>query len=169
MFTVPEDDELHPIKFYEHVVEACTEHEHLREHKPSVAFLLRNDERIKAGRKILGTVYLPSVQGELRPMFDWLLEEKLGYLPTFLMVLDRDWWLDRSDREREILMFHEMCHMAIATDRYGTDRFDKATGEPVWTIRGHSVEEFNEVVARYGAWNDDLVSFLAAARDGGWA
>src|SRR5260221_7152543 len=96
MFTVPEDDELHPIKFYEHVVEACTEHEHLREHKPSVAFLLRNDERIKAGRKILGTVYLPSVQGELRPMFDWLLEEKLGYLPTFLMVLDRDWWLVSS-------------------------------------------------------------------------
>ena len=163
MFVIPADADAHPVRFDNRLLDAA-EHEHLREHEPDVGFLLREKELVNQGRRILGTCHMPQVQGRLGPLFDWMLERTLGYVPVFLFVLDAEWWRQASDREREILMFHEMLHAGIAKDNDGCPRFNRQTGEPSWAIRGHDIEEFNEVVARYGAWSPDVQAFLAAVK-----
>lgn len=162
-FEVPGEGDNEPREIFERLVNLCDNFEHLKNGAPHVEFLLRTQTKIKQGREILGTCYLPSVQGELRPMFDWMMMRTFGDIPDFLIVLDRDYWLDSDPMAREILIFHEAMHCDHAKDKYGAPRFDKDTGRPVWGIRGHDVEEFNEVVRRYGAHSHEIKSFLAAA------
>lgn len=130
-----------------------------------IGWLLREDEVIKAGRRVLGTVYLPSVQGSLRPLFEWFMRREFGDDPPldFLVILERAYWDGATDQQRRILVHHEMLHMDHAHDKHGVPRFSKETGAPVFALRGHDVEEFVAIVAEYGAHNDDIRAFLAAA------
>lgn len=141
------------------------EFEHLRDGEARIRFLMRVMPKIKAGREILGTCYLPTVQGELKDMFDWLLHDLLGETPDFLIVIDAGYWEQASALEREILVFHEMLHCGQKQDQYGCPKFT-LEGDPCWMIRGHDVEEFIEVVSRYGAHNDEIRRFIEAAGDG---
>ncbi|NRP70767.1 hypothetical protein ILFOPFJJ_01649 [Ensifer psoraleae] len=50
-----------------------------------------------------------------------------------------------------VLVEHELYHAAQETDAFGAPKFSKSTGRPIFTIRGHDVEEFVGVVRRYGA------------------
>lgn len=140
---------------------------HLVDGQARIVYLLREDIVIKAGRQVLGTCYLPQVQGSLRPLFDWLLATRFGDDPPidFLIVLDNEYWTAASARQREILVYHELTHCGHAVDKFGVPRFDKETGAPVFCIRGHDVEEFVDVVKRYGAHNDDIKAFIAAAQE----
>jgi len=115
---------------------------------------------------VLGTAYMPMVQGELRDCFEWLLTSLLGRWPDFLIIVDREYWEESDARGREILVYHELLHCIQKVDQYGTPRFDKQSGRPIWGLRGHDVEEFSATVRRYGSWNDDIKLFVAAARDG---
>ena len=160
MFLIPDDDRIHPVKVYSGLL-ALPEHTHLAEHRPDVAFLMREGTWNRQGRRVLGMCCMPGVTGTLSPLFDWMLERTIGYWPVFLFILSAEFWLEASDRQREILMFHEMMHAGQATDEYGGPKFNRQ-GEPVWCIRGHDVEEFNAVVARYGAWKTDLKLFADA-------
>jgi hypothetical protein len=135
----------------------------------SMAFMMRSSEWTKGGRTILGQCHMPAVQGELRPLFAQLLEDTLGYEPTFLILLSDDWWAEQDARNREILVFHEALHAGQAVDRDGVPRMNSQTGLPIPTIRPHDVEEFTAVVERYGAWSPDLREFIAAADRGGTA
>lgn len=139
------------------------EHQHLRDNEIDIDWLMRNDEKIKQGRAILGTVYEPTVQGELKDLFEFMLERLLGRVPKFLVILDTQYWRKATDLQREILVFHELSHIRQKLDRYGAPRFDK-DGVPVYGLQGHDVEEFTQVVARYGAWNDEIREFVAAAQ-----
>lgn len=160
LFRLPTpDDGLEPI--VDRVLR-MPEHEHLVENDIDLAFLFRREEKIVGGRQILGTVYEPKVQGGLRDVFEWMIRRMLGRLPRFLVVLDEGFWLASGDRNREILVFHELSHCQQKTDRYGAPRFD-VDGRPVYGLRSHDVEEFTSVVRRYGAWNDDIRAFLEAA------
>jgi hypothetical protein len=145
------------------LVATCDEFLHLRGGCPSIRFLMRTSVKIKAGRQVLGTCYQPMVQGELRPMFDWLLVQQLGCRPDFLIVLDHEYWQDADDLAREILVFHELMHCDQAKDQHGVPKYNKDTGLPVWKIRGHDVEEFVDVVRRYGAYSQDVKAFVEAA------
>ncbi|MEY8688482.1 MAG: putative metallopeptidase, partial [Leptothrix sp. (in: b-proteobacteria)] len=108
--------------------------------------------------------YKRQVQGALRPLFDWMLTKEFGDDPRvdFLVILDREYWLAATDLQREILVYHELCHCQQAIDKFGEARFD-ADGLPVWSLRGHDVEEFVSVVQRYGAHNGDLQALVRAA------
>lgn len=132
-----------------------------------IGWLLRVDEQIKAGRQILGMCYLPSVQGSLRPLFDWFMVKEFGDDPPldFLIVLDRSYWREATDLQREILVYHELMHCGHAVDKHGDPRYDKETGAPVYCIRGHDVEEFVAVVQRYGVHNSDIDAFIKAAQE----
>jgi len=142
------------------------EFEHLRAGEARVVYLMRVDPVIKAGRQVLGTCYLPTVQGSLKPLFDWLLADRFGNDPPidFLIVLDTEYWQPASELKGEILVYHELMHCGQAVDKHGADRFDPVTGQPIWCIRGHDVEEFVAVVERYGQHNDDIRRFVAAAK-----
>jgi hypothetical protein len=44
---------------------------------------------------------------------------------------------------------HELLHCAQAVDDYGSPKFTRE-GKPKFAIKGHDVEEFVDVVTRYG-------------------
>ena len=134
--------------------------------EPNVRFAFKYGGLRHRGRRALGVCYMPSVQGELRPLFEQLLHDALGLYPDFLIVIEAEWWEGAPEREREILVFHEAMHMMQAEDEYGTPRFNRTTGEPIWAVRPHDVEEFACVARRYGAWSGDLVNFVEALREG---
>jgi len=135
------------------------------EQEITLAFMFRAGEWGSNGRMTLGKCYCgPSAQGDLRPLFEQLLEDTLGFYPHFLIILSDDWWQDASPVQREILVFHEALHAAHAKYKYGELRFHRETGQPIPGIRPHDVEEFTSVVARYGGWKEDVAEFLRAAR-----
>ena len=161
-YSVPEEGENAPQGLYARLVATCDELVHLKEQEPAVLILFRNFEKSKNGKLVLGSCCQPSVQGELKPMFEWLMVEHSGFFPDFLILLDRAFWDSADDRTREVLLFHELMHTEQATDKYGAPKFDRDTGAPVWSIRGHDLEEFNDVVRRYGAWSGDVERFIEA-------
>ena len=162
-FVLPADDGNGPQAFYARLVKSFPEFEHLREGDPHVVFLFRTSPKVVQGRDVLGTCYMPSVQGALRPVFDWLMEQQFGRVPDFLIVLDLTFWNAADDLTREILVHHEMMHCGQAKDQWGEPKFNRDTGLPVWCVRPHDVEEFADTVRRYGAWNEGLSHFLEAA------
>ena len=165
MFRVPTDN--HPAEIAARLLK-LPEHQHLLDGEARIEWLMRLSTKRKFGRDILGTCYTPSVQGDLKPLFDWLMGQFFGgdEPVDFLIILDDAYWEDATPREREILVYHELLHATQAIDKHGEPRFDRETGRPVWSIRPHDVEEFTETVARYGAWNEDLKRFIAAVSHG---
>jgi hypothetical protein len=142
------------------------EHAHLREGEATIDWLMRRTEKRRGGRWVLGTAYQPQVKGDLSEVFDWLVARLFGRTPDFLIVLDEGYWLQAGPREREILVFHELSHCVQKEDQYGSPKFDKE-GRPVWGLRGHDVEEFISVAARYGAWTDEIRQFVDAVNHHG--
>jgi hypothetical protein len=138
------------------------EHQDIRNGGANIDWLFRTTEKLKHGRRILGMCYAnPKVQGDLSPLFDDMLERLLGRIPDFLIVLDMEYWTEASPLQREILCHHELLHASQAKDLFGAPRFDR-DGNPVWALRGHDVEEFNDVVRRYGVHSEDVEAFLHA-------
>jgi len=126
---------------------------------------------IKQGRQVLGAVHMPTVQGQLKGVFAWMLLNTFGRLPDFLVLLDKDFWCGEGDRPeddrvREILMYHEMCHMVHKVDLDGEPRFSES-GKPVFGLQAHDVEEFANTVKRYGAYSAEIEEFIEAAKAGG--
>lgn len=143
------------------------EHRHLVENDARIHWLMRAEGKVTQGRRNLGTCYKPQVTGQLSSMFDWLLARFLGETPDFLIVLDATWWNEEATPiDREVLVFHELSHAIQAEDENGAPKFNQQTGEPIWALRGHDIEEFNSVVARYGTWSEDLRAFMDAAAMG---
>ena len=148
---------------------------HIAESEIRIEWLMRTHPDIKAGRRTLGMVTQPVVTGRLRDLFTFLLDS-LFQNPAddearenpidYLIILDDEWWIDASERDREALVFHELNHLQPAFDKDGNQRFSRETGLPVVALVGHDVEEFAAVVRRYGAWSDDVRGFLAAAAEG---
>ena len=47
---------------------------------------------------------------------------------------------------RKALIDHELCHI-IANPNTGS-----------WTTKAHDINEFNEIIERYGLWSNDLMA-----------
>lgn len=163
-YSLPDADN-HPATIAARVMR-MPEHRHLVDNEIEVDYVMRNHEKTKAGRIVLGSVHEPTCQGEMAPLFEWMLERLLGQLPRFLVILDSAYWEQADDLQREILVFHELAHIRQKLDKYGAPRFDK-DGLPVYGLVGHDVEEFTSVVARYGAHNADIAAFIKAANAAG--
>ena len=162
-FARPSDDPaLDPRPIMARLLAECPEFEDLRIGEAKIAVFMRLDEHIRGGKRTLGMMALPRWQGSLAPLAVSLLVEALGDMPDFIMVLDAEWWEGASARDREALVYHELCHAVHATDRDGERRFTPE-GLPSWAIREHDVTAFNAEVARYGAWSEDIRAFLSAA------
>ena len=168
LFYVPGDDELDPQPIAARLVRTDEKFEHLRHGNASVLFLMRRDEVVKNHRRILGTMNLPRFQGSLGPLASWARAKLFGEVPDFIMILDAEWWTQATPLQREALVFHELLHADHMLDKEGEPRFDDE-GNPIWGLRGHDIEEFNDVVERYGAWSPDIGRFIQAAHRGGAA
>jgi len=77
-------------------------------------------------------------------------EERIDYI----LVVALDVWEELSEDYRRALIDHELSHAGgLDLDR------------DEWTLVGHDIEEFANVVRRHGAWRGDVQAFLAATRD----
>lgn len=125
-----------------------------------IGWLWTNTESTRQGRRILGKAETPHYQGggwtkdrqafQMREWFRgwWGFEPD----PEFVITLDALWCAHVPDEAFCALVEHELYHCAQALDaKTGDLKFSKETGRPVWRIRGHDVEEFTGVAARYGA------------------
>lgn len=168
MFEVPTaDDPLDPYRLYERLRLECNDFSEWRDFEPDVAFLWRTGEWQRKGKSVLGSCGIPTVPGgDNRKLFEWMLDRILGRFPDFLITINKDWYEGAPPKSREALVFHEMLHIDVARNEYGEMRLTRE-GTPIWTVGGHDLEEFNAVVARYGAWSCDIAAFLDAARAGG--
>lgn len=162
-FSVPTEGADHPAIIAERLMRHA-EHAHLRENEIRFEYLFRHETKLKGGKVVLGSVHEPACQGEMRPLFEWLLGRLFGGLPDYVIILDHGFWNSVTPQTREALMFHELCHVKQALDEFGMPKFNKQTGRAIYRLVGHDIEEFNAVVAEYGVWSPDIADFMAAAR-----
>lgn len=86
-----------------------------------------------------------------RARADMQIKQWFDFVPDFIITLDAEYCRECGDAEFMALVEHELYHAAQETDAFGAPKFSRSTGRPVFTIRGHDVEEFVGVVRRYGA------------------
>lgn len=77
------------------------------------------------------------------------LEEWFGSVPDFLITLYAPRLKTFDDRSFCAVIEHELYHCAQATMDTGALKFTRGGG-PAFALRGHDVEEFFGVAARYG-------------------
>ncbi|MBW3663561.1 MAG: hypothetical protein KY469_10715 [Actinobacteria bacterium] len=68
----------------------------------------------------------------------------------FVVEIAEDWWVGAEPGQRAAVVDHELCHLDV----------DDESGD--LSLRGHDLEEFNDVVARHGLWRDDVSRFFGA-------
>jgi hypothetical protein len=77
------------------------------------------------------------------------LEEWFGAVPDFVITLYAPRLKDFDDRSFCAVVEHELYHCAQDTTDTGAPKFHR-DGTPMYAIKGHDVEQFYGVVARYG-------------------
>ena len=88
-----------------------------------------------------------------------------GRLTDFIVWFDAAWWSTADERSRLMVLEHELYHCGQARDDWGTPRYSRMTGDPIFTIKRHDVEEFIGVVRRYGA-SGPVLDLVEAVTDG---
>jgi hypothetical protein len=96
-----------------------------------IAFVFRSEEQELNGRVILAQV--SKVPEKMQPYMEF----------DYVVWVAENRWINMPDKQREALIDHELCHMGMSS-----------TGG--WKIKPHNIQEFREILDRYGAWNDDL-------------
>lgn len=81
------------------------------------------------------------------------LEEWFGEVPDFVITLYAPKLKTFDDRSFCAVVEHELYHCAQDTSDTGAPKFHR-DGTPMYAIRGHDVEEFLGVAARYGLPKD---------------
>lgn len=90
--------------------------------------------------------------------------QRLIHGVDFLILLSRDRWEGLEPVQRRALIDHELCHAAVSMDQEtGEPKLD-ALGRKVYRIRKHTIEEFDEVVARHGVYMRDVYRFGAVVK-----
>lgn len=92
------------------------------------------------------------------------LIEWFGVIPDFLITFSAPLVVLLSDRQFVALVDHELMHAGQARDKYGSPKFD-ALGRPSFRLRGHDVENFEEIVRRHGAKASFAFGLVKAAEE----
>ena len=146
---------------------ANEDHAHLRD--ADLGFLWCSVGNARSGNAVVGQAELPSIQGGrwARVRFFQQIEGWFGLVPDFLITLHADFADQADDATFCALVEHELYHCGQERDGFGAPKFRK-DGSPALAIRGHDVEEFVGVVARYGvgAAAGRTSAFVAAAIEG---
>jgi hypothetical protein len=143
---------------------ANPDHAHLQH--ADIGFLWTSVENARQGRRIVGQ----AESGEpLGAMGRWAKARAVaqvrgwfGRVPDFIITIDANYAAACGDAEFCALVEHELYHCAQQRDEFGAPKF-KRSGEPVWAIRGHDIEEFVGVVRRYGASAAGVTALVEAA------
>jgi hypothetical protein len=81
----------------------------------------------------------------------------------FVILLSKAFWSDLrvSDLQRRALLDHELHHATVKYDENGEPVVDERM-RIVYRVRKHDIEEFTDIVRRYGCYKADLEQFAAA-------
>jgi hypothetical protein len=142
---------------------ANEDHAHLLD--AAIGVLWTNAIHVRQMRQVLATAEIPTIQagGWKRARFEYQLREWFGPTQDFVLTFSAPDCLHLDDRAFCALVEHELYHCAQAVDAFGTPKFHRETGRPIYAIRGHDVEEFTGVVRRYGATSGDVRELVHAA------
>lgn len=130
-----------------------------------LGFLWTAVENHRQGRTVLGQAEMPNPKGGKWAIArqEYQLRGWFGGLPDFVITINADYASECGDAEFCALVEHELLHCAQARDEWGAPRFNRETGRPIFAMRGHDVEEFTDIVARYGADAAGVRAFVDAA------
>lgn len=111
-------------------------HPHLLRAK--IDYLFVKENKPKNGRVKLGHFEIPN--------------EKVKHYNGYDFIMEISWkhWCKLTPLQKKALVDHELCHGGVRVDKKGKIKF---------ILIGHDVEEFKEIVGRYGFWKDDLRDF----------
>lgn len=138
---------------------------HLR--NASIGWLWTNEPNSRHGRSILATCEMgSSIMGSKwqRARAEHQLLEWFDDMPDFILTFFAPAVAMMEDREFMALVEHELCHAGQAKDEFGNPKFSRSTGKPIYSMRGHDVEEFVSVVRRYGSTSPELDAMLEAVQ-----
>lgn len=137
------------------------DHQHLKQAELGV--LWTSCDNARNMRVVIGQAELmpPMAMGKWqRARAEQQISEWFGVMPDFLLTFHAGAASSMDDASFCALVEHELYHCGQKKDEYGAPKFTQA-GLPSFAIRGHDVEEFVGVVARYGMTG--AVSELVAA------
>jgi hypothetical protein len=131
------------------------DHQHLL--LATIGFLWTDARNSRRGRIVQGQAELAVPTGS---MSAWMkaarlhqLRQWFGIIPRFLITLSApECWL-MDDATFCALVEHELYHCAQSVDEWGNKRWTR-DGDPIFTIRGHDIEQFLPVIERYGVGVD---------------
>lgn len=147
----------------EHGDLANPDHAHLSQ--AQIGVLWTNADNSRQMRQVVGQAEImpPMAMGKWqRARVIQQIEEWFGAMPDFLLTFSAPAVEGLDDASFCALVEHELYHCAQARDIYGMPKFNKE-GRPVFALRGHDVEEFVGVVARYGASAAGVSAMVQAA------
>lgn len=138
------------------------DHAHLVD--ASIGWLWTNYDAAAQGRMIAGEARIPRTGGARwsQAAGCYQLEQWFGHIPDFVITISAPIAEQMTDGEFCALVEHELYHCAQALDPFGMPRFDRE-GKPIFTMRGHDVEQFVGVVARYGHAAAGVTELVRAA------
>ena len=117
-------------------------HKTLRE--AAIAYLFKDGGMKHRGRTILAKIKKASPLEQHLTGFDLIL------------IVNQEAWDKATERAKLALIDHELCHVVgLRND----------AGDRDYRMRGHDLEEFEEILTRHGAWCDDIARFLKAQPD----
>lgn len=144
------------------------DHFHLQ--SASVGMLWTNVRNSRKGRRIIGQCEEGAPSGMMgkwgKARAEIQITEWFGHVPDFIITIDAEYAMSRSDAEFSALVEHELYHAAQETDPFGAPKFRKSTGLPAFTPRSHDVEEVIGVVRRYSADATHVRALVDAANAG---
>ena len=105
-----------------------------------IAFLMRTPTLRSAGRLVWGKA--SKANAKQRALSGKDIE--------FVIELSAEVWGELEYGQRRALLDHELSHCTCEADD---------DGEIHYKLRPHDLEEFNSIVARYGAWHDGITVF----------
>jgi hypothetical protein len=139
------------------------DHAHLRD--ATLGVLWTNCDNSRNMRSVIGQAELmpPTAMGKWqKTRAAQQVEEWFGDMPDFLLTFSAPAAHGMDDASFCALVEHELYHCGQALDLFGMPKFRK-DGSPSFTIKGHDVEEFVGVVARYGAKAAGVEQMVEAA------
>jgi hypothetical protein len=140
------------------------EHEILAQ--ATFGYLWAAPEAKDRNRMIVGTAQLMRPPQKkwtsLRALFQ--VEQWFGDI-DFLITLSVPYVTASHVTEAEVLALidHELCH-CCQDERDGAPLFRQDTGEPIWGMRSHDVEQFIGPVRRWGAGPAGVTELVSAAQ-----
>lgn len=139
------------------------DHAHLAQ--AQIGVLWTNCENARNMRAVIGQAELmpPMAMGKWqRARACQQIEEWFEDIPDFLLTFSARAAAMMDDASFCALVEHELYHCGQKQDSYGMPKFTQ-DGLPSFGIRGHDVEEFVGVVARYGPAASGVAEMVEAA------